>query len=73
MNAAPGTIDALLLTLDEAAKALAISKRTLERLINAGEFPRPLKIGRASRVLLADVTTYLQRLTERRNTQGAHP
>jgi len=58
-----------LLTLVQAAQVLAISKRTLERLIASGEFPHPLKIGRSSRVSAEDVDSYLQRLQERRPKQ----
>jgi excisionase family DNA binding protein len=58
-----------LLTLEQAAQMLAISKRTLERLIAGGEFSPPLKIGRSSRVAAEDVESYLQRLQQRRNTQ----
>lgn len=52
----------LLLTLNEAAERLAISKRTLEREISAGRFGRPVKIGRATRVLAVDIETYVRRL-----------
>lgn len=55
-----------LLTLPQAAHVLAISKRTLERLIASGDFPRPLKIGRSSRVSSQDVESYLNGLHERR-------
>lgn len=56
----------LLLTLEQTAERLSISKRTLEREISKGKFPRPLKIGRASRVPAQDLDGYLQRLhTER--------
>ena len=41
--------DRLLLTADEAARSLAISKRTLWRLVSAGQLPAPLHIGRAAR------------------------
>lgn len=58
-----------LLTLEQASHQLAISKRTLERLIVGGEFPRPLKIGRSSRVRSEDVDTYLDRLQSRRDLQ----
>ena len=60
-----------LLTLPEAASILAISKRTLERLIAGGQFPAPLKIGRASRVAMADLSAYLERLRNTRTSQGA--
>lgn len=55
-----------LFTLDQAAHQLAISKRTLERLIVSGDFPRPLKIGRSSRVRSEDVDVYLDGLQSRR-------
>lgn len=56
----------LLLTLEEAASRLAISKRTLEREIAAQRFPKPLKIGRASRVPEADVQAYVASLRRER-------
>jgi excisionase family DNA binding protein len=55
-----------LLTLPEAAGRLAISKRTLERLISAGDFPPPLKIGRSSRVASRDIAQYLENLRRAR-------
>jgi excisionase family DNA binding protein len=61
----PGNIlqtRARLLTVEQAAGILAVSKRTLERLIACGEFPHPLKIGRSSRVTSEDVDKYLERL-----------
>ena len=45
----------ILITLEQAAQRLAISRRTLERLIAAGEFPSPLKLGRASRLAVEDI------------------
>ena len=59
-----------LLTLKQAAELLAISKRTLERQVAVGNFPRPLKIGRSSRVSMQDVSSYLERLQMRRSVQG---
>ena len=59
-----------LLTLENAAQLLSISKRSLERLIAAGDFPRPLKLGRSSRVSVDDVSAYLDRL--RLRSQGGH-
>jgi len=55
-----------LLTIDEAAKRLAISKRTLEREIAAQRFPKPLKIGRSSRVPESDVQAYVAALRSER-------
>ena len=56
-----------LLTLKQAAHDLAVCRRTLERLIARGEFPRPVKIAGASRILATDVIAYVQKLTEQRS------
>lgn len=56
----------LLLTLNQAAQTMAISKRTLERLIAGGVFPMPLKIGRSSRVSRDDIASYLEQLRRQR-------
>jgi excisionase family DNA binding protein len=56
----------LLLTLDQTALALAISKRTLERLIVGGSFPVPLKIGRSTRIPREDIADYLEQLRRQR-------
>lgn len=61
---------ARLLTLKQAADSFAISKRSLERRIACGEFPRPLKIGRSSRVSVQDVEDYLKRLQKERSEGG---
>lgn len=53
--------DLRLVSLGSTAEALAISKRTLHRLIAAGDFPKPIKVGAASRVRLADIERYLER------------
>lgn len=55
-----------LFTMPRAAEKLSISKRTLERLIASGTFPPPVKIGRSSRVLHADIATYLEKLRRER-------
>lgn len=55
-----------LLTLPHAAAKLAISRRSLERLIARGEFPPPLKLGRASRVHRSDLANYLEQLRRAR-------
>ena len=58
----PSPEDSRLLTLNETARHLCICRRSLERLIAAQQFPRPLKIGRASRIPRSDVETYLAKL-----------
>ena len=51
-----------LISVKEAAKLMAISRRTLERLVSAGDLPRPLKIGGCSRFRIKDVTGYIERM-----------
>jgi len=51
-----------LLTLQQAADRLSVSRRTLEREIQRGAFPAPLKIGRAARVALSDLLLYVESL-----------
>lgn len=55
------------LTLKEVAKLLRITQRTLERLIASGQFPRPLKIGKCSRIPKSDFDDYLQGLFAKRD------
>ena len=54
--------DPLLLTPMQTARMLGISRRSLEREIARGKFPRPLKIGSSSRFTNSDVTEYLNHL-----------
>ncbi len=55
-----------LFTLPRAAHKLSVSKHTLERLIANGAFPRPVKIGRSSRVPRTDISIYLDQLCRQR-------
>jgi len=49
-------------TMPQAAALLTVSKRTLERLIAAGEFPQPVRFtSRCVRVPAADVAAYIER------------
>jgi excisionase family DNA binding protein len=52
-----------LLTIKDAAHRLAISTRTIHREIAAGRFPRPVKIGRSTRVPLSALEAYVRRLS----------
>ena len=61
-----GSEERLLFTLNQAAQSLAISKRTLERLIAGGVFPVPLKIGRSTRVPREDISDFLEQLRRQR-------
>jgi excisionase family DNA binding protein len=56
----------ILLTFPQAAAELAISRRTLARLVSRGEFPPALKIGRSSRIDRADLAAYLDKLRRAR-------
>ncbi len=47
-----------MITLEQAAQQPAISRRTLERFMAAGEFPAPFKLGHSARVEVADVDAY---------------
>lgn len=51
----------LLLRVEEAAEALAISRRTLYELVRTGEIP-VVHIGRSVRVTLTALETYVARL-----------
>lgn len=56
------------ITVKQAAEALAVSKRTLYRLIAEGRFPRPIKVGSVSRIRLRDVQEFIDRQQGRFNT-----
>lgn len=52
----------LLLRVSEAARLLSVSKRTLYRLWDGGELPRPRKVKGSTRVLRSDIEDYVNRL-----------
>lgn len=62
----PGSASRLV-GLPAVAERLAVSTRTIHRLIAAGELPPPVKVGRASRWFLSDVLGYLARLRDGRS------
>lgn len=47
-------------TVKAAAEALAVSRRTLERWIAAGEFPKPIKIGATARIRVVDLERFIE-------------
>jgi len=51
-----------LISVKDAAKLMAISRRTVERLVSGGDLPRPIKIGGCSRFRIKDVTGYIERM-----------
>jgi excisionase family DNA binding protein len=71
MNGTKEPTEERLLKKSDAAKRLAFSVRTLDRLISMGEFPAPVKINRSSRILESDVEEYMARLKSKRDRQNA--
>lgn len=55
-------------TLTDCAKYLGVCKRTVERLIAAGEFPKPIK-GKPARIPLPELVEYQERKKKERDTQ----
>jgi excisionase family DNA binding protein len=47
---------------DRIAELLQVSRRTLDRLVHDGEFPKPLRIGGAARWRASDYAAYVERL-----------
>lgn len=60
------------LTFDETAEELRVSRSTLFRLIDAGEL-RSFTIGRSRRFLHADVDAFLRRRIEEQDVSEAMP
>ena len=57
-----------LMDLDEVAEKLGnISNRTVRRLINRGDLPRPVKVLSAPRLYYSDVVAYMERLRQKRD------
>lgn len=55
-----------LISIREAAAVLGVCPRTMYRLIASGDAPSPVKVGRATRLVLAEVDAYIAKLMERR-------
>tara|TARA_B100000963_G_C22437553_1_gene585010 strand:- start:277 stop:468 length:192 start_codon:yes stop_codon:yes gene_type:complete len=51
-----------LVSVNDAAKLMAISRRTVERLVSAGDLPRPVKIGKSSRFRIRDIINYIEKM-----------
>ena len=62
-DADPG--DSLAMTYEEAARRLAVSSRTVRRLIASGELPR-VTIGGCARVTVADLQAFTEGLRRER-------
>jgi excisionase family DNA binding protein len=63
-NADPG--DSLAMTYEEAARKLAVSSRTVRRLVASGELPR-VEIGGCSRIATADLEAFAEGLRRERS------
>jgi excisionase family DNA binding protein len=63
-DAHPG--DSLAMTYDEAARRLAVSSRTVRRLVANGELPR-VDIGGCSRIATADLEAFAEGLRRERS------
>ena len=48
-----------LITLEQAAERLTVCRRTIEREIARGRFPKPVRIGRATRISVAALRAYV--------------
>jgi excisionase family DNA binding protein len=56
-----------LINMEKVAELLDISEREVYRLIAAGELPKPVKIGRLSKLPLGEVLAYIEKLKSMRD------
>ena len=67
---ATGSGSPRLIKAAEVAALVAISTRTLWRLVSVGRFPEPVRVGGSTRWRLADVERWIQQgCTDSRNDQ----
>ena len=65
------TLDKLL-NLLEVQQQTSLSRTTIYRLIESGEFPRPVKIGRTSRWPTSEISAFIDdRKADRTASQGS--
>jgi excisionase family DNA binding protein len=55
-----------LISLEDVARILGVCVRSVRRMADRGELPRPVKVGRAVRLFKSEVMAYLKRLREQR-------
>ena len=55
-----------LLTTADLGKQLQLSKRTISRMLSAGELPPPVRIGRLVRWREADIAQFIERLIDQK-------
>jgi excisionase family DNA binding protein len=51
----------ILISAEEVAKLIHVSERTLWRLLSAGKFPQPVRIGRSTRWRSAEVREWIEK------------
>jgi prophage regulatory protein len=61
----------LLWTLPTLRKQIGMSRSSIYQQIQAGVFPQPVKLGRSSRWLAAEIQAWVQAKAENRATQKA--
>ena len=59
-----------LIGLEKVARMLDTSLRTVQRLIAAGELPRPIKVGKLARLQVQDVLEFVERQKQRCRGKG---
>ena len=65
---ATGPVKTRLVTMKETADILGISIRATYRLVADGQLPPPVKIGRASRMVLTELEEYIEYLKNQRDS-----
>jgi len=60
-------VEERLLKLDEVGRMLSVCRRSVERLVARGDLPRPVKIGRVSRLPASEVAAYIERVKQERD------
>lgn len=55
-----------LISLKAVAQRLSLSTRAVYRLIAAGDFPKPVKVGGSTRFYESDLASYLENLKNKR-------
>ena len=63
-----------LLSVDDVARALSVSRRSVYRLVARGEIRGPVQVGKCSRFLASEVQAYVERLmAKRRDSRSREP
>ncbi len=60
-----------LISLKAVAQRLSLSTRAVYRLIAAGDFPKPVKVGGSTRFYESDLASYLENLKSTKRGQAS--